>query len=187
MSTATTSDASRSPHATEWNRNAAVKRGGRVLALVDEAVSKLRCLRPPADECRGRYEDGTPQYLQVLHAEIALSRVRDLLLTPKRRRLRPLETTGEQYRMIVTGHMPPKAIEENVPTDDPIEAVEKFQESHPDAIIDSVGDAAIRSVCSTCSAPIFATDGEDDYKYDAETKTYRCAECVSRLAKGEEL
>jgi hypothetical protein len=89
--------------------------------------------------------------------------------------------------MIVTGHFPPKALEENIATDDPTEAVEKFQEKHPDAVIDSVGEMAIRSVCISCKAPIFAGAGEDEYTYDAETKTYRCGECVARLAKGEDL
>jgi len=187
MSTATMSEESRLPHATEWNRNAAIRRAERVLALVKKAQEVLTALRPPASDCRGRYADGTPQYLQVLDADASLSRIRDLLLTPKRRRIRALETAGEQFRMIVTGHQPPKAIKEDFATDDVTEAVERFVAKHPDAVIDTVADAAIRSICTPCGAPIFVETGEEQHEYDVETNTYRCAECVQRQQQGEEL
>lgn len=174
-------------------KNAAIRRSERVLALVADAQSVLKCLRPSADECRGRYADGTPQYLQVLDAENALSRIRDLLFTPKRRRIRALEPAGEQIRMNVTGHMSPKSLKENIPTDDPIEAVEKFREKYPDAIIDTVDGVAIRNICDTCNMPIFVGDlnhgkgSYDTYEYDGDLNTYRCGECVEKLRKGEDL
>jgi hypothetical protein len=87
--------------------------------------------------------------------------------------------------MMVKGHMPPQALAENFPTDDPTEAVEKFVEEHPGAVIDTVGDKPIRNICSLCKAPIFVEDSADSYAYDADTKTYRCGECV-HLKEGED-
>ena len=79
---------------TEWNRQAAVKRAARVLQLVEHAELMLTCLNPRPDLCQGRRSDGRPQFRQVMAAEEDLARIRELLQTPVRSRIRKLERTN---------------------------------------------------------------------------------------------
>ena len=79
--------------------------------------------------------------------------------------------------MKIVGHIPQTNVEEDVEAEDATEAVRKFKELHPHALVELIDEEVVVGFCEGCERPIMESE-EGTFTYNSEDSVYLCQGCT---------